>query len=798
MTAFFCARRRAVALNILQSYNQARRQEQTTPLFFERPEVRTMVFQRLFFISAILTAVFLWGQPLSAAPVQAETAAGGPAGQPTEIQKSIAILEDAQRRQEMITLLKLLDTLDQEKARAVLAQAEAEEPEAASPGDGEVEGRLLSGLVEGVWRDVSVSWSGLRQSWRSMKNVFTSLETPTAVEMWRPYLLKIFGWGLFCLLAAFLVIKKFGRLPEACHDWDFKSRFRTAVKYILIVAGPNLVLILSLLALPQLSTTERGVTADLAIGFSFIYAFIRHFFINLSMLYISLEMIKVLFTPGRDGHCLVNIHPVLARHLTRSLRVFSVYLTGLVFSKDTFMEHFAVSSLYPILLVVLTLPIPIYLTARLTKLRRLVHTVSEAEASAALADEPDAAPGRTPAPPRPRLDYQVNLLLKRHWAPLSIIAVWGLWLLSLIHPVETSERFAGQFVICMILLGLSALGVAFSRRVMLRFVSQDTESGRRFLLYADLLINALVWLAWSGAVVTVWGLPLERLLENAVVRDILGRAGAIAVVIAALAVFVRFSRVATDWLLSSPDLAKSRNWRTMTPLVLTAVRALAVFSGVVVILDRLGVNIGPILAGAGILGLGVGMGAQSLVKDVINGISILLMDTLSVGDYVTIGGKSGTVEIVGLRSIRLRDSAGNLTVVPNSMVDTIVNMTRDYSQDLIEFTVPCDADPDAMLQMTREVADDLSGDSDWKKYLTSPVAVVGVTAFDANGTTIRLKINTTAGDQWAVGRELRLRLKRRMLRDGLKSTWFGQNVFYFRGQDDDPEPPLPAGGQAPA
>ena len=738
--------------------------------------------------SAVL-AVFIW-LPLWGADLQAEETSGSkPPTQPDEIQRTIDLLEDDQRRRELVTLLKLLAALDEEKAEAVLKQAGAGELEEPRPDPGN-RGALktaLSGLAEEAWRDVSASGSGLRQSWRAMKNVLKALQAPIAVEMWRPYLFKIFVWGLICLLATFIIIKKFGKLPEACDTWDFYSRFKAVIKYILIVAGPNLVLILSLLALPQLSTTAPGVTADLGIGFSFIHAFIQHFFVNLSILYITLEFAKVLFTPGQSGHSVVNVHPVLSRHFMHSLRVTAIYLACLVFFKETFMEHFVSGSLYAVLMTALTLPLPIYLTARLTKLRRLVHAVSEAEASAAMDEEPDKSGRAAEAAPKPRLDYQVDLLIKKHWTPLSIAVVWGLWLLSLINPVDTSERFVGRLIISLSLLGLAATGVTLLRRTMLRFVSRDTENGRRLLLHVDLLTNILTWIVLGGAVVTIWGLPLDSLLGNAVIRNISGRALAIVVVIVALTVFVKFSRVATEWLLSSPDLARNRNWRTMTPLVLTAVRALAVFMGVVVILERLGVNIGPILAGAGILGLGVGMGAQSLVKDVINGISILLMDTLSVGDYVTIGGKSGTVEIVGLRSIRLRDPAGNLTVVPNSAVDTIVNMTRDYSQDLVEFTVPYDADPDAMLNMAREVADELSRDRAWKPSLTSPVGVVGITAFDANGTTIRLKVNTTAGDQWAVGRELRLRLKRRMLRDGIKSTWFGQNVFYFKGQSDTQE-----------
>jgi|GEM_PF-318703 len=748
-------------------------------------------------VVAIMLLLAFWG-PLNPALAQQEATEAPP----SEIQKTIDILESEERRQELITLLKLLAVLEEQKAATGTAGGETISgvvPEEETAGPTDLKG-YIRGLTGGAWRDLSSTGAGLRQSWRDVKDVFGALAQPWAVEIWRPYLLKAFVWGLACLIVTWLIIRKYGRPPEACFSHDFGDRLKALVKYVLIVAGPNLVLILSLLALPELSTTAPGVTADLATGFAFIHALIQHLFVNLSVLYISLRVAQALFTPSGEGHCLINLHPVLSRHFLHSWRVFAVYTALFAFVKDTCLEQFANGSLYSVVLVFLTLPVPIYLTFRLVKLRRLVHLISEAEASAgAMEDSADALANSEEEedealdrhPPPARIDYLADIFIKKHWAPLAMGSVWLLSFISLLNPADAANRFGARLIGSLILIGLAALGVRLIRLLVLRLVEEETEHGRRLVLHLDGLTNVLVWAVVAFLMLSLWGFPLISVLENEITRDILSRAFTITVVIIVVGVFIRFSRLATEWLLAVPNLGQNRNWRTMAPLVLTAARSLAVFIGVVVVLERLGVNVGPILAGAGILGLGVGMGAQSLVKDVINGISILLMDTLAVGDWVVVGGKSGTVEALGLRTIRLRDSSGNLTVVPNSSVDTIVNMTKDYSQDLVEFVAPYDADPDAMLQMSREVARELSLDPAWRPYCITPATVVGVIGFDANGTTIRIKINTSAGNQWAVGRELRLRLKRRMLKDGLKSPWFGQNVFLFQGDPEYDKPDSP-------
>lgn len=698
-----------------------------------------------------------------------------------DLQGAIDVLEDEQKRKDVLKLLKLMAAAqDQDGAGTAEEGDEPARPDDSAAGPEAGLKNYLSGRLTAFWRDLSALPSGLRQAGRSFDEVASALAEPAAVEIWRPYALKISVWGLICLLATWLIVRKYGPAPPECYSRQLEVGGPALLKYIFILVCPNLVLIFSLLAIPPLPTTLPGVTADMATGFSLIHSLIQHFFITLSVLYISLKIASVALSPNCGGHLLFDVHPVTARHLLRSWRVFSIYVAIYIFIDESVLNHFAGGLLYSLCLVLMTLPIPVYLSVRLRQLRRLVHAVDEAEASAGFmaGGQEFEGTGRAGGDlPKAKLDYRVDLFVRRHWSPLLIASVWLITVISLFNPLGLAGQFGARIAATIIIAALALVAVNISRRLFLKLVSPESEGGRRVLLKTDGLVNLLVWLTAFISVTVIWGLPLGSFFENVLVRDIAARAFAITVTVLGLIVFIRFSHVATDWLLSVPSLEGNRNWRTITPLVLTSLRALAVFVAVVVILERLGVNIGPILAGAGILGLGVGMGAQSLVKDVINGVSILLMDTLAVGDWVTVGGQSGTVMSVGIRSIRLRDSAGNLIVVPNSSVDSIINMTKDYSQDLVEFTVPYDADPDEMLKMAAEVAGDLSSDSAWKRYLTAPISVVGVTAFDANGTTIRLKINTTAGDQWSVGRELRLRLKRRMMKEGLSSNWFGQNLF---------------------
>lgn len=707
-----------------------------------------------------------------------------------DLQRTIDILEDDQKRADVLKLLKIMAAAGEKAGEGSGAPAEGQ-PAVESVDDTEFElergiKTYLSGQLGDSWRNLKVLPTAFSQAVKSGRKAFDSLGQQKNIDIWRPYFMKMMAWGLICLMVVWLILKKYGHMPRIDYSWGARERARALMKYLFIVSLPNLLLILSILAIPPLSPTLPGITADMATGFDFIYSCIQHFFVNLSILSIILRLASAMLSPGGDGRPLVDVHPMVGRHFLRTWSVFFIYVAIYIFIDATFLDSFAGGLLYSICLILMAVPIPLYLTARLLKLKRLVHAVGEAEASAG--PEPKNQPETDYAdnpPPLIKIDYQASLLIHKYWAPLLISWIWLITFIALVNPLGLAGSFGCRILATQLIPLAGLIIVKLSRRLVLHLVNPESEEGRRVLLNADNLTNFLVWIVVALLVVMAWGLPLERLIENLLLRDILARAVAILVVLTVLVVFIRFSHLTTDWLLAVPSMETNRNWRTITPLVLASIRALAVFVAVVVILERLGVNIGPILAGAGILGLGVGMGAQSLVKDVINGISILLMDTLAVGDWIKVGGHSGTVTSVGIRSLRLRDASGNLIVVPNSSVDTIINMTKDYSQDLVEFIIPYDADPDEMLDMATEIAQGLSSDTDWNHYLIAPVSVVGVVGFDANGTTIRLKINTTAGNQWAVSRELLLRLKRGMMKKGLDSNWFGRSLFLHQGQIGD-------------
>jgi small conductance mechanosensitive channel len=370
--------------------------------------------------------------------------------------------------------------------------------------------------------------------------------------------------------------------------------------------------------------------------------------------------------------------------------------------------------------------------------------------------------------------YLTDYIFRECWVFFSIGAIW---LAAWAYLAEAAVFFSGRLLGSLAVVGLSLGAIKAARFLFANLVKPaPADESRRLLVTADSLIGLAVGLAAFCIILVIWGLPLGRLLENSLAREILGRALVISMTFAALVLFLKFNRLAAEWLLAVPALSGNRNWRTMAPLVITGTRGLAVFLAVVIVLERLGVNVGPILAGVGILGLGVGLGAQSLVKDLINGISILSMNIAAVGDNVTIGSHSGTVEQVGLRSLRLRDIYGDLILIPNSGIDTIINRAQGLSHRLLEIVMPPDADPDELLALTRAVAEGFNADAEWRPRLARPVAVVGVTGFDSDGTTIRLRLTTPAGEQWEPEWELKRRLKQRLLQAGHNSRAFARVV----------------------
>lgn len=214
-----------------------------------------------------------------------------------------------------------------------------------------------------------------------------------------------------------------------------------------------------------------------------------------------------------------------------------------------------------------------------------------------------------------------------------------------------------------------------------------------------------------------------------------------------------------------------------------------VIVAVMMILDQLGVKIGPILAAAGVVGIAVGFGAQQLVKDIIQGFFILLDDQIRVGDVVQIAGKGGLVENVNLRMITLRDLAGNVHFVRNGEITVVTNMTKEYSRYVFDIGVAYREDVDEVIEVIKRVDADLREDPEYKTDILEPIEILGLDQFADSAIIIKARTKTKPIRQWAVAREFNRRLKRTF--DELDIEIPFPHMTLYAGQNKDGSaPPL--------
>lgn len=240
-------------------------------------------------------------------------------------------------------------------------------------------------------------------------------------------------------------------------------------------------------------------------------------------------------------------------------------------------------------------------------------------------------------------------------------------------------------------------------------------------------------------------------------------------------------RLATLFASQRVDVEAKKRANTLASVIrhLATVAILAV--AFITVLGELGVEIGPVLAAAGIVGLAVGFGAQSLVKDVINGFFILLEDQIRVGDVVQAAGQSGLVEKVNLKMTILRDFSGNVHFIPNGSIDTVTNMTKDYSRYVFDIGVAYREDVDEVMRVIREVDEDLRGDPDFGPDILEPMEVFGLDEFADSALIIKARVKTKPIRQWRVAREFNRRLKRKFDEKDIEIPF--PHVTLYMGED---------------
>ena len=207
--------------------------------------------------------------------------------------------------------------------------------------------------------------------------------------------------------------------------------------------------------------------------------------------------------------------------------------------------------------------------------------------------------------------------------------------------------------------------------------------------------------------------------------------------------------------------------------VVTAIWAIVA----VLSLAQIGLDITPILAGAGILGLAVGFGAQNLVRDLISGFFLVLEDQVRVGDVAKVNGTGGQVEAVTFRTVVLRDLEGTVHVFPNGTITTLSNLTHGWSAYVIDVGVAYKEDTDRVVEVMRQVGEQLRADAAFAKRILEPIEILGVDNFGDSAVVIKARFKTMPIEQWNVGREYRRRLKKAFDSHGIEMPFPHRTLF---------------------
>jgi len=322
-----------------------------------------------------------------------------------------------------------------------------------------------------------------------------------------------------------------------------------------------------------------------------------------------------------------------------------------------------------------------------------------------------------------------------------------------------------------------------------KFLNRKFFNARNYhfaLKYGSDIVLAIIALSvllliWKVNLFGVLGVPIwKQLATSALTMGII-----ILVAILVWRMIDTYMSKQSDYL--SGDQERARRANTLFPLLRKILRVVLIIVTILVILPELGVNITPLLAGAGIAGIAIGFGAQTLVKDFINGFFILAENAINVGDWVEVGGNNGEVEGLSIRNVKLRDIYGDVYVIPWSSVEILKNYTCEFGYAVVEPGVAYRENIDEVIEVIKEVAAEMRQDPDVSQDILSDLHVMGVIELGDSSVVIRTRFKTTPFRKWFLERDFRRRLKNRFDELGIEIP-YPHSTIYF-GQDKNGSAP---------
>lgn len=360
-------------------------------------------------------------------------------------------------------------------------------------------------------------------------------------------------------------------------------------------------------------------------------------------------------------------------------------------------------------------------------------------------------------------------LIGTYWYVAALILVGVSLVATFISAGDTSTALR-QSLICTVLVVLCMVINGLVRR----HAQKPQRGHKRHALYSDrlksfvyTLVHLMVWLVFIELGLRVWGMSLISFTE--------GDGHEISVKLFSLGGTLLFAWLI--WILSDTAvhhaLTRSRKGlanaraQTMMPLIRNILFVAIFIIALIVALANMGMNVTPLLAGAGVIGLAIGFGAQSLVADLITGLFIIIEDSLAIDDYVDVGGHLGTVEGLTIRTVRLRDIDGIVHTIPFSEIKSIKNYSREFGYAIFRVAIPYNMEIDDAIKLMRDVGQKMRTDPLQRRNIWSPLEIQGVESFESGSAILRARFKTAPIKQWEVSRAFNLSLKRHLDEAGL-------------------------------
>lgn len=379
------------------------------------------------------------------------------------------------------------------------------------------------------------------------------------------------------------------------------------------------------------------------------------------------------------------------------------------------------------------------------------------------------------------------------WHVLAIVYIVGIYAVYALRieggggfvlraTVLSVVLIVGARLVVRLALGLAKRGFAIGPELKARFPTLETRANRHVPMLS-VIARVVIYLFAGLALLQAWGIDAFAWFDSTIGRRATGAAVSIgAVTLVALVVWELVSSAIERYMarLASEgrSMARGARARTLLPLLRTVMLVVIVVMVTLIVLSEIGVNIAPLVAGAGVVGLAVGFGSQTLVKDVITGLFMLIEDQIAVGDVVDFGsGHAGAVEALSIRTIRLRDMAGAVHAIPFSEVHTVKNLTRDFSYFVADVSVVYREDPDHVIAVLHQVGQDLAQDPNVAPAILEPLEVIGVDHFTDSAMVIKVRIKAWPLKQWDVGREFNRRMKKAFDANGIEMPAANQTRY---------------------